>query len=151
MTPLVLRLNHTGFTVSDLDGPLAWLVDGLGFRLLSRAGRPHGLATALTGVANADVEIAFLEGPGLVVELLRYKAPARPQTPMPDPATPGAAHLALDVSDIDAAIAVSQRFGAQILGRVVTVPAGSNIGARLAYVAHPAGIALELIQQKESG
>lgn len=140
------RPNHIGFTVSALDPTIDWLVDAFGFRLTSRAGRPTGMAQALTGVEGANVEIAFLEIDGLVLELIRYHTPDRDQPALPDPATRAAAHVALTVPDIEQSIADAHKHNAQVLGEIVTVPAGPNRGARLAYLRHPAGVFVELIQ-----
>lgn len=143
--PVTARLNHVGFTVTALDPPIAWLTEAFGFVVVSRARRPAGLAQALTGVMGADVEIVFLEIEGLVLELIRYHAPER-EDPMPDPANVAAAHVALSVPDIGAAIADAQAHGVSVLGEVVTVPAGPNRGGRLAYLRHPSGVFVELIQ-----
>ena len=144
-TPLPC-LNHVGCTVSDLDGPIAWLTRVLGFALASRAGRPPGLAEALTGVRGAEVEIAFLERRGLRLELLRYTLPDPAPGSLPGPADTGAMHLALTVADIGALLHVSAGFGVLPLGSVVTVPQGPNRGAQVAYLRHPAGLMVELIQ-----
>lgn len=144
------RLNHVGFTVSVLDAPIAWLIEAFDFKLTSRAARPPGLAQALTGVEGAEVEIAFLEIDGLVLELIRYHSPDRRHDALPDPATLAAAHVALTVPDIESAIDDAQRHGVRVLGDIVTVPAGPNRGGRLAYLCHPAGVFVELIQPQRN-
>jgi catechol 2,3-dioxygenase-like lactoylglutathione lyase family enzyme len=143
--PLV-QLNHVGLTVSDLDSAMHWLTGVFGFVPGSRAGRPPGLAEALTGVRGAEVEIAFLDRPGLRLELLRYRVPDLASHPLPGPADTGAVHLALTVADLAAVIAASVPHGAQVLGKVIRVPQGPNLGALVAYLRHPAGIMVELIQ-----
>jgi catechol 2,3-dioxygenase-like lactoylglutathione lyase family enzyme len=138
-------LNHVGFVVDDLDAAAAWLTGVLGFDLTSRAGRPPGLAEALTGVAGAEVEIAFLDRPGLRLELLRYHAPES-AGPLPGPADTGAVHLALTVDDLAGIVAASAPHGVRLLGQVIRVPEGPNRGAQVAYLRHPAGLMVELIQ-----
>lgn len=140
-------LNHIGCTVRDLDTAIFWLTAALGFSLSSRAGRPPGLAEALTGVSGAEVEIAFLDLPGLRLELLRYSVAENSDRPLPGPADLGAMHLALTVEDVDTVLATSAAFGVYCLGSVVTVPEGPNRGAKVAYVLHPAGLMVELIQR----
>lgn len=141
MTPTI---NHVGLTVGDLDAAIAFL-ERFGFAVQSRGGRPPGLAEALTGVAGAEVEIAFLTGAAVLVELLHYRAP-RHAGPLPSPAHPGAAHLAVEVASIDAALRAGRAAGASSLGQVVVIPAGPNAGNRVAYVQHSCGVALELIE-----
>jgi catechol 2,3-dioxygenase-like lactoylglutathione lyase family enzyme len=145
-TPDLPALNHVGCTVSDLDGPIRWLTEVLGFSFTSRAGRPPGLAEALTGVRGAEVEIAFLDRPGLRLELLRYTLPDPVNGPLPGPADTGAMHLALTVASVSSTLAASASYGVGCLGAIVTVPEGPNRGARVAYLRHPAGLMVELIQ-----
>lgn len=143
----VLGLNHVSFTVRDLDGPIALFRDGLGFELTSRGGRPAGVAAALTGVAGAEVEIAFLSAAGFVIELIAYSAPDNSHVELPTPAMAGAAHVAVDVADIAAMIELCARFGTEMLGEIVTIAAGPNRGGRLAYLRHPAGVFIEVIEK----
>jgi catechol 2,3-dioxygenase-like lactoylglutathione lyase family enzyme len=72
----VVSTNHTSFTVSSLDRSIGFFRDCLGFELVSRAPRDPAIVQKITGVAGADMEIAFLRGPGHTVELIEYKAPA---------------------------------------------------------------------------
>ncbi|WP_323039535.1 VOC family protein [Gemmobacter sp.] len=147
--PLIRGVNHVSFTVTDLDGPIAFFRDGLGFALTSRAGRPAALAADLTGVPGADVEIAFLTGPGLVLELIRFLAPARADGPLPAANCPSAAHVALETDALDRGLDIARRFGLRQVGRVVQVATGPNRGRRLVYLQHPAGVNIELVSDAE--
>ena len=71
----VLGTNHTSFTVSSLDRSVGFFRDCLKFKLISRAPRDPAVVQKITGVEGADMEIAFLQGPGHTVELIEYKAP----------------------------------------------------------------------------
>ena len=66
----VLGFNHTSFTVSDLDRTVAFFVEACGFELESRAPRDPRLLERMTAIAGADVEIAFVAGPGHRIELI---------------------------------------------------------------------------------
>jgi catechol 2,3-dioxygenase-like lactoylglutathione lyase family enzyme len=68
--------NHTSFTVASLDRAIPFFCDFLGFELISRASRGQALIEKMTAIAGADVEIAFVRGPGHTIELVEYKAPA---------------------------------------------------------------------------
>jgi catechol 2,3-dioxygenase-like lactoylglutathione lyase family enzyme len=72
----VLATNHTSFTVSDLDRSIAFFRDCLGFELLSKAPRDPGTVERITGVADADIMVAYVQGPGHRLELIEYLAPA---------------------------------------------------------------------------
>ena len=75
MSYRVLGTNHTSFTVSSLDRTIGFFRDCLGFQLLNRAPRDPAIVSRITGVEGADMEIAFLRGPGCTVELIEYKGP----------------------------------------------------------------------------
>ena len=75
MPDLITATNHTSFTVADLDRAIALFRDGLGFALTSRAGRDPRSIQTITGVAGAEVEIAYLRRPDHTVELIAYSAP----------------------------------------------------------------------------
>ena len=98
----IFRTNHTSFTVSDLDQTIGFFCDGLGFDLLSRAPRDPKIIQQVTGVAGAEMEIAFVQGPGHRIELIQYLAPAERGRIESRPCDVGFAHLAYDVDDIDA-------------------------------------------------
>lgn len=144
--PLISGVNHIGFTVTDLDAAIAFLTECAESELLSREGRPPEMARRLTGVADADVEIAFVAGAGLLIELLRYHAPELTDVPVPTPAHPGAMHLALDVSNISAFVRRAASHGLNLRGEVLTIPAGPNKGGKVAYASHPSGLSLELLE-----
>ena len=141
----VQGLNHTGFTVTDLDAALAFLTEGLGFTLISRAFRPGDMAERLTGVAGAQVEIAFVAREALQIELIRFHAGGVETMPINSPSYPGSAHIALNVSDVTACVERAKQFGAQLLGDIVTIPAGPNMGGKVGYLHHPAGFLLEVL------
>lgn len=138
-------LNHAGFTVTDLEAALAFLTEGLGFTLISRALRPGDMAQRLTGVPGAKVEIAFVALDGFQLELIRFHQGGGEGGAIASPACPGSAHIALSVTDVAAVSELAQRHGARLLGDVVTIPAGPNMGGKVGYLHHPAGLLLELI------
>lgn len=140
-----LALNHVGITVGDLNRSIALFECCFGFTLRARAGRPAGMAARLTGVAGAEVEIAFLDRPGLLVELLAF---AQPETDaaIPSPHHPGAVHLAFELTDIATTLEQGRPFGLRLLGEVLSIPAGPNKGGRVAYAQQDTGVTLELIE-----
>ena len=75
----VRGFNHTGVIVTDLDRAIGFFRDLLGFEVLSRAPRDPALIGRMTGLPQPEVEIAYLQGPGHRVELIRYaqRWPAR--------------------------------------------------------------------------
>ena len=72
----VLGINHTSFTVSDLDRSVAFYTDALGFELLHRGDRDPEMISKVVGVDGADIEVAYIQMPGHRLELIQYKGPA---------------------------------------------------------------------------
>ena len=144
----VTGTNHTSFTVRDIDRAVALFRDGLGFELQSKAPRDPVAIQAITGVAGGDVTIAFLQGPGHRVELVEYHAPGDRRASAPRPCDHGFAHLALDVADMDAALAVAAEHGLGLLVAVHAIDQGPNAGRRVAYFRDDNGLTLEFLEAK---
>jgi len=143
----VLATNHTSFTVSDLERSLAFFRDGLGFEVTSRAPRDPALIEATTGVAGADLEIAYVRGPGHGLELIQYNAPADRGRVDSRPCDAGFAHVAYDVDDIDAAVATAGKFEVKPIGAITVIDKGPNAGGRVCYLRDPAGVTIEFIEK----
>ena len=140
----VLGTNHTSFTVSSLDRSVGFFRDCLGFDLVSRAPRDPAIVQRITGVDGADMEIAFLRGPGHTVELIEYKAPAAKGRVEARPCDTGFAHLALNVDDLDRVAAEMKSTGAEFV-----LPTNSpEPGVRYAFIKTPEGVLMELTEDK---
>ncbi len=142
----IVSTNHTSFTVSSLDRSIPFFRDCLGFELVSRAPRDPAIVQRITGVDGADMEIAFLRGPGHTVELIEYKAPAKKGRVEARPCDTGFAHLAFNVDDADAAVAAVAPFGVQAISAPVAINAGPNKGRKVVYVRDWDGVTLEFIE-----
>ena len=141
----VLSTNHTSFTVSSLDRTVAFFTECLGFQLISRAPRDPKIIQKVTGVEGAEMEIAFVRGPGHVVELIEYKAPASRGRVQSRPCDTGFAHLALDVDDVDAAVAAAATYGVAAINAPVAIDQGPNKGKKVVYLRDADGVTLEFI------
>lgn len=142
----VLGSNHTSFTVTDVEASVGFFRECLGYELKSLAvpGDPEVIGR-VTGVPGAVARIAYLRGPGHVVELLQYLQPEGREAFRPRPCDTGFAHLALDVDGIDALVDASKKFGFNALGRPVDIPGGPNKGKKAVYLRGGDGLTLELI------
>lgn len=145
----VLRTNHTSFTVSDLDRTCGFFVDALGFEVISRAPREPALIRQITGVEGADIEVAYVQGPGHRLELIQYKAPDDRKAVESRPCDTGFAHLAFDVTDVDAAIAASQVYGFRPINAPTPIDKGPNAGSRVVYLRDPDGVTIEYIEKAD--
>ncbi|WP_235610775.1 VOC family protein [Bordetella sp. H567] len=146
--PGVTRADHTGFTVSSLDESLAFWVDVLGFRLVTRDRYPASeFLDNVVGVPGAELELAMVEAPGgHLIELLEYSAPANREYFKPRACDVGSVHLAFLVDDLDALLARVAGAGWMALGEPQTVRGGSRDGLRLFYARGPDGVTVEFLQ-----
>ena len=143
----VLSTNHTSFTVSDLDRSIAFFTEALGFELLNRAPRDPKLIEVITGVPGADIEVAYIQGPGHRLELIQYHAPAERCQVESRPCDTGFTHVAYDVDDAAAAIAASAAHQVSPLGPITTIDKGPNAGGKVVYLRDPDGVTIEYIQK----
>jgi catechol 2,3-dioxygenase-like lactoylglutathione lyase family enzyme len=140
--------NHTSFTVASLDRAIAFFGDFLGFELLSRAPRGQAQIERMTAIAGADVEIAFVRGPGHTIELVEYKAPADRTASSMRLCDAGAAHIAFDVDNVQAAVAGAGAHGFRPIGEIIVIDAGPNRGREVVYLKGPDGFVVEFIGEK---
>ncbi len=143
----VLATNHTSFTVSNLDRTVAFYVDALGFELISRAPRDIAVISRITGVEGADIDVAYVQGPGHRLELIEYRAPDDRGRVRSLPCDTGFAHIAFDVDDIDAAIEASAPHGVLPIGEPVPIDRGPNKGGRVVYLRDPDDVTVEFIEK----
>ena len=142
----ILHADHTGITVRDIDASLAFWEGVLGFKLQYRARRTGSFAEEVTGVPEAEIEIAVLLAPGHHIELLQYIAPCDRRHLRPRACDLGSVHIAFDVDDLDAALAYIEAHGWAAVGVPQTIAGGPRRGTRLVYIRDPDGTTLELMQ-----
>lgn len=143
--PLVKGVNHTSFTVYDLERILAFLTDGLGFPLLSKATRDPASISKITGVKGADVVVAFVQAPGHRIELFHYLTPDDRRRHDIRPCDQGFSHLAFDVTDIDRVIEVGRTYKFEPVHEPLLVNAGPNTGQYAVYLREPDGLTIEVV------
>ena len=141
----VLATNHTSFTVSDLDRSIAFFSEVLGFEMVNRAQRDPKLISSITGVPGADIEVAYIQGPGHRLELIQYHGPSERSQVDSRPCDSGFAHVAYDVDDVDAAVAASAPYQVLPIGEVTVIDKGPNAGRKVVYLRDPDGVTIEYI------
>lgn len=142
----VLATNHTSFTVSDLDRTIAFFTEALGFEMLNRAPRDPKLVASITGIAGADIEVAYIQGPGHRLELIQYHGPADRGRVECRPCDAGFAHLAYDVDDMDAAVDAAAAHQVLPIGDITVIDKGPNAGRKVVYLRDPDGVTIEFIE-----
>jgi len=142
----VLATNHTSFTVSDLDRSITFFTEVLGFEMVNRASRDPKLISSITGVPGADIEVAYIQGPGHRLELIQYHGPSERSQVESRPCDSGFAHVAYDVDDVDAAVAASAPHQVLPIGEVTVIDKGPNAGRKVVYLRDPDGVTIEYIE-----
>ena len=148
----IVATNHTSFTVSQLDRSIHFFETVLGFRTTSRAGRDPATIATITGVPDADVEIAYLRAHDHTVELIEYRGPSDRILMRGRPCDTGAAHIAFDVEGIEAAVAAAELHGFGRLSPEVVVArtGGPNAGAKVIYLRDGDGVTIEFIERSQA-
>ncbi len=142
----VQGFNHTAFVVSDLERTIGFFRDLLGFELTSRAPRDKKAIEAMTGLAGADIEVAYLKGLDHWIELIRYKTPVDRGQTLPRIFQDGAGHVAFNVDDAEAAVEAASAYGLLPVGEIITIDQGPNKGRKVVYLQSDDGLSVEFIQ-----
>ena len=142
---IIRSVNHTSFTVSNVERSIAFYRDFLGMELISLGEREPAFAEKVTGIPGAHLKVAYLQAPGHRLELIQYLFPPGKKL---DTRTHnvGSAHLAFDVDELSKIYAELKAKGIQFKSPPMEVPAGPNKGTLAVYMTDPDGITLELIQ-----
>lgn len=143
----VFAVDHTGFAVSSLNAAIQFWTEALGFTLERQSEMGGDFLHQVTGVVDPSVRTAIVKAPdGYVVELLEYSTGLQNGT-VPDSAgSIGAAHLALTVKDIHAAIARVEAAGWKAKGSPLPIPGGPRKGTSVVYVSGPDHVTIEFMQ-----
>lgn len=137
--------HHTSLTVGDLDSAVAFYQEAFGFEVVFETRGMTRQMESITGVSGVRCDLAQLRSPrsGHVLELMRFRgvdgegdAPLRP----------GTGHVAFVVEDLEAALGVAERLGAEVLGEVTTFAEG-----RAVYCREPSGTVFELEELFDDG
>ncbi|MGI9658678.1 MAG: VOC family protein [Gaiellaceae bacterium] len=143
----ITATNHTSFTVSNLERSLGLWRDAMGLELISLEPRDPALIEQVVGVEGADIMVAYLRGHGHTIELIEYLAPAGREHVRPRPCDVGFAHVAYDVSDLDATLKAVAEHGVEPINPPASVDKGPNAGLRVVYTRDPDGITIEFIEK----
>lgn len=144
----ILRADHTGITVSNLERSLAFWRDVLGLEFSHSAHQTGERVEQITGVKGAELKLAVLKTPtGHRIELLEYIAPpGRKKAFDLCPCDLGHIHVALIIDDLDAVLKKVAASGWKAAGKPQTLTHGPNAGKRVVYVQDPDGTTIEFMQ-----
>lgn len=146
----MVRFNHVGLTVRDLDTSLAFWSGQLGLRVLGRGLVEWEHLDRIVGLDGTQIEWAEIELPGDcgLLELFAYLQPPAPALPPGGMNRPGMPHICLEVDDIEEVAERLRAHGYPSRSKeVVTIPKGAYTGYKCVYVQDPDGITLELTER----
>lgn len=141
------RIHHIGITVSDTAAATAFYAAVTEGEVIGPLVKQGAAVEAATGYPGAEIHLTFIRADdGVFIELAEYRGvPARLTDP--DNGRAGAAHPAVVVADIDAAIERVATLGYRPLSAVATATAGPLEGYRYVYVLGPDEVRVELLQE----
>lgn len=148
MTPR--RVDHIGLTVPDIEQAHAFMIDALGFELATEIGpiaeSPAWMREnlAVDGAARLKVIRTYRRPDGAAVELFEYDMPGAETTPRQGQHV-GAAHVALEVEDIHAAVEALKTHDVRLYGEPKQVEGGPLDGLWWVYFAAPWGQLFEYV------
>lgn len=140
-------LRHVGIVAQDLESSKKFWKQAFNFEVFWDEVEPSPYISRLLGFDCKGLRTVKMSSPsGQVIELLSF----------PDPRTgnsgfrgqrltlKGISHMAIDVEDVDVAVAQLLSLGAEPVSDGVQEPPGSSV--RVAYVLAPDNVFLELVQ-----
>ena len=142
---MISGFNHISFTVVDMDLSVRFWTSVLGFEAQSVSPRSGDWQARVTGVRNAGLLVAHLYGHGTHIEFIQYLSGAGSSDRV-EPNAACAAHICLEVDDIEQRWAELMTAGASVQGEVALVDNGPVRGVKAGYLRDPNGIIIELVE-----
>jgi catechol 2,3-dioxygenase-like lactoylglutathione lyase family enzyme len=142
----LVEINHTSFTVADVEATAKWYCDRLGFEMMSDMHRPAEYCEAVTGIPGAALHIIYVRGGGYPIELIEYTASKGVKI---DTATNnvGSTHVAYNVENLEEMYAGLIAKGVRVLSPPVPITQGANKGGLVVYLEDLDGNTLEFIER----
>lgn len=143
-----IALENVGIAVRDLDEAVAFFTD-LGLAVVGRDTVSGEWADTAVGLDGNHAKIAMLQTPDGHgrLELFEYIHPDAIDTEPTLPKEIGMHRVAFSVDDLDAALAIAERYGCRPLRGVATY----GDVYRLTYLRGPSGILVMLAQDLRKG
>ena len=143
----VLGTDHNAFTVSDMDRSIRQFCDVLGFELLSDDKADSSFIKTLTGLDKAPVRYVYLRGPdGHQVELLQYYGPSDKEIAKYRPCDTAAAHMAIRVDNVPAAVEAAKSAGLEPFNEIITIEEETGV-TQSCYTRDPDGLIIEFLSR----
>ena len=147
---MITGLNHMSFTVSNLDNSIAFYEKVLGLETISKATRDRDFSQDVTGVENAEMNIAYVKVPNGFIELIEY-VNGKGKKLDTTTCNIGSAHICFNVKEFEQWMEHLRKNNVKFRGKVCKVPAGPNQGKSVCYCEDIDGNTIEFIEEIKEG
>jgi len=141
---MIVRLNHTSFTVSNLKKSINFYKKVLDFKLVNFSKRNKKFSQLVTGITNAELKIAYLKKANFYLELIEYTSGkgTKADTCVNNI---GSSHICFDIKNFDFFLNKLIKNRVKFVGTPTTIPAGPNKGKKVLYFEDIDNNTLEII------
>ncbi|WP_127584728.1 VOC family protein [Paenibacillus koleovorans] len=140
---MIQSIHHVSFTIKEMDRSIAFYRH-LGFQVASdRRQLTADYLKDITGYAEAEMHVAYLNGFNVQLELIQYVAPAGIDLDKTNYHV-GSAHICFITDDIHAEYERLKQAGVRFRTAPIAIREGPNAGKGAVYFYDPDGYTLEL-------
>jgi glyoxylase I family protein len=140
---LVEEIVHIGVSVFDLEKSVQFYRDVVGMEIEYRAYHEGEKISRVVDVANATLNICVLKKGGVRLELIDYGRPEKKRVAYKDQSSPGLIHIAMKVSDVDAACRRLETLGYGFNSEPMVT---RENGPKICYFRGPDNVIMELYE-----
>jgi catechol 2,3-dioxygenase-like lactoylglutathione lyase family enzyme len=140
----MLRFDHVGVVVDDLDAVTAFFAD-LGFEPGGKMVVDGDIVDGINGLDGVRAEVVMVQTPDRTgkLELVKYVTPADENEPQPlPPNRHGFRHICIEVEDLDGIVDRLREQGLDLVGEARDY----GTSYRLCYLRGPEGLIVELAE-----
>ena len=144
---VINAIGHVGICVSDMERSLRFWRDGLGFEILKEFEFRGSSWKRVIEVDDLDLQTKIMRRDHMTLELMEFAKPghvgSKDRTPMN---RLGFTHLAIWVSDVDAAAKLVAEYGGTVIEETRTSFDHPKLTGRWVICTDPDGVRVELIE-----
>ena len=143
---MIKSLDHFSFTVDNLDKSIKFYTEVFGLKFTNRMRQRGQFIQNITGVAGAEIDIAYLEAPGFKLALVEYTK-SKGMKIDTTPSNTGSAHVCFNIENFDEFVEKLKSNGVIFAGAVSEIPEGPNKGKKAVYTKDLDGNIIELFSE----
>lgn len=144
---VINAIGHVGICVSDMDRSLRFWRDGLGFEVLREFEFRGSSWKRVIELDDLELQTRIIRRDHMTLELMAFAKPGHVGTTERSPMNRlGFTHLAVWVSDIDAAARLVEDYGGRVIEETRTSFDHPKLTGRWLICTDPDGIRVELVE-----